>query len=66
MERTAEFQPSALMSSRLRFLTLGGETGAVRAVGSGIAISEVVLGITDVVFDKVTEVLLNGMLIQNF
>ena len=54
------------MSSRLRFLTLGGETGAVRAVGSGIAISEVVLGITDVVFDKVTEVLLNGMLIQNF
>ena len=57
---------SALVSSRLRFLTLGGEAGAVRVVRSGVIVSEVVSGIADVGFGEITEVLLDRMLIQNF
>ena len=52
------------MSLRLRFLTLGGETGALRVAGSEAVVSEAVSGIADVGFDKITEVL-NRMLIQN-
>jgi hypothetical protein len=43
------------VSSRLRFLVLGGEAGAAGVVGSGIVVSEVVSGIVDVGFDRIVK-----------
>jgi hypothetical protein len=54
------------VSLRRRFLILGGEEDTVKAMGSRVVVSEVVLGIIDMGFNKITENLLKRMLIQIF
>jgi hypothetical protein len=54
------------VSSRLRFLVLGGEAGAAGVVGSRIVVSEVVSSITDMGFDRIMKFFIKEYLYNFF
>jgi hypothetical protein len=54
------------VSSRLRFLVLGGEASAAGVVGSGIVVSKVVLDIVDVEFDRIMKFFIKEYLYNFF